>query len=473
MSLAVFALSAIALLATTPGPPTARSEASGELYVSPSGPAHVEVRFAVVDPAPDEITRIAVNPTVGYDSDARFESSVNARVGRGEWESERHDRYGIPLDPAECASGCEVVATIDATWRGKPEPGMRVAWTLELEVEYLNRVPEEATSTTAISGDEVPPRLTWLALGALLAVAAGVGMWLTRPRWPALRLVLAAGLLVPAAWPLVLLAGDVERWLAGQLIIGTETLVLVSAGVLLAIGVAVGMARAVGGRVAVLSAVGWMAALTLGYVWWAIAINVGTYRPHEMIALTAALGVSAAAAITAVPIRIGSAEMRSIGAGTTLIMAIQGMLVVIAILVAGTAFVAFAGTLLSGRAPDLAMLGAVLAAIAVAALFTFGWLDWRQGSMRNIYISNSIALVAAFGLGIIVLLQGDMSLLSVGIELRVLAALVMATVLVGTIGLRVVDPPLADEKGDAEGGERYEIGRIADEEDGVGLRDGT
>lgn len=472
-AVALFAFSSLALLATTPGPPTARAEASGEVFVAPDEPDHLEVRFTVVDPAPDEITRVAVNRLIGSGPDDRLDVSVSAAIGDG-GRSQSGAAYRIELDPAECVAGCEVVATIDAAWRGQPEAGLRVSWWVELEVEYGHRVPAAAISATVVSGgDAFPPRLVWLGMGALLAVAAAVGLRLTRPRLAALRLVLAAGLLAVAAWPLAMLGPYLERWLAARLIIGVETLALAGAGLALGTGVAVGIVRTAGGRPTVLRLVGWIAALVIGYAWWALAINLGTYRPHEMTAVTVALGVFAAAAITAVPLHAAGEPRPTVGLGTSLVMAIQVLLLGIVLLVAVASLVAFVVGTLGGAVPDLASLGGVLVAIAFAGLFMFGWLDWRRGSMRNILIVNSVAVVAALGLGTVVLLQGDSSLFSVGIELRVLAVLVMVTVLVGAIGLRVVDPPLAEDERDGEDGQGDEVPRVADEEDPIRLGDGA
>lgn len=475
LAAALFAVSSLALLATTPAPPTARSEATGELYVAPGLPAHVDVRFTVADPQPDEITRLAINRMVGYDPDDRFESVVTAAIeGRGNPTPGSRDWFAIDLDPAACATGCEIVATIDAVWKGDPEPGLRVAWALELEVEYRSHVPEDGiTRTTSSGGDAAPPRLAWLGIGALLAAAVGVGLWLTGRRLARLRLALAGGLLLVAAWPVVAFSHYLGRFLEGRLAFGTESVALLAAGLALGISVGIGMVRAARGRSTVLRVVGWMAALVLGYAWWAIAINLGTYRPHEMVAITASLGVFAGSAITSVPIGASTRARRSAGIGASLVMAIQAFLLAIALLVAGGAFAWLAIATVGGDVPNLAALGAVLTAIALAGLFVSGWLDWRRGSLRNIMIGNSVAVVTALGLGTIVLLQGEGGLLSTGVEIRVLAALLMITVLVGAIGLRVVDPPLADDERDGEGRQGDEIRRIADEEDDAGLGDRT
>lgn len=468
-----FVASILALVATTPGPPTARADASGEFHVAPGEPARVEARFTVPNPAPEEIVRVAVNRIVGYDPDARFEVVVAAGiVGWSDPELISPSSHDLSLDPNGCTGGCDVVATIDAAWLGSPAAGVRVAWTLELEVEYRNTVPGDALAASVTSGDEAPPRLTWLALGASLAVAVGIGLWLARPRLIGLRLLLAAGLLAAAAWPIVTLGPYLERWLASRLIIGSETVAIAVAATLLAIAVAVAIARAIRGRATLLRVVGWIAALLIGYVWWAVAMNFGTYRPHELTAITAALGVFVAAAVTAEPMAGATAPRRTAGPGTSLVMAVQALLLCSALLAAGAGFVALVLSLAGGRPPDLGSLGLTLALIALAALFTFGWLDWRRGSMRNILIANAVALVAALGLGTAVLAQGEGSFLSIGVELRVLAALVMATVVIGAIGLRVVDPPVAYEEWDGEAGQGDEVAGVSNEENRARLDDG-
>lgn len=450
----------------------ARSEVSGELYVAPGQPAHVEARFTIADPDPDEITRLTINRTVGHDPDGRFESVVTAAIeGWGDPAPDR-DWFAIGLEPAACAAGCEVVATIDAVWTGDPQPGLRVAWALELEVEYRSHVPEEAiVRTVSRGGDAAPPRLTWLGIGALVAAAAGVGLWLTRPRLAMLRLALAGGLLLVAAVPVVAFGHYLGRVLEGRLTSGMESVALLAAGLVLGIGVAIGIVRAARGRATVLRVIGWTAALALGYAWWAIAINLGTYRPHEMVAITASLGAFAGSAITSVPIGISAGVSRTAGVGTSLVMAIQAFMLAIVLLVAGGAVLWLAIGTVGGDLPDLAALGAVLVAIALAAVFVTGWLDWRRGSLSRIIAVNSVAVVVAIGLGGLVLLQPEGSLFSIGIEMRVLAALLMITVLVGAIGLRLVDPPLADDERDRKDRQGDEVRRVADEDDQAGLGD--
>lgn len=471
-ALAVLVVASVALIATTPGPPTARVDASGEVAVAPDDPGEVEVRFGVADPGENRIVRVSVHAAVPGGGDPRVHATAGAVV-TGQEEAGAIGVGALELDPTDCARGCEVVTTLTASWVGPPELEVRTAWRVELAVEYESDVSgEDPVSASVVRGHEpAAPRIAWPAFGAALAALAGVALVAWGGSLGLVRLVLAAGIAVPAAIALIPTLPYLSAMPARFAVrIDWEAILAAGAALALILAAGVGVWRAALGMDAVLRVVGWLAALGVGLAWWQVVDHMPAYRGHELVLLTFALALPCAAAIGGAPVRGPARATRRIGAALSLVIAAQLLMAGASLLVAGALVLSFLASLLSpgARAPDVGSLAMGSIPLLVAVGFVAGLWAWRRGSRAVLLAADApLALVVVLGAGWM-LLQPETGFLAPTPESRVVGVLAALTVLGAMAGVVVLPPPVADdEQGQGEGGQGHQIPRVPREGDGV------
>lgn len=468
--MAVLLLSCGALLATSPGAPTARQEASGEVAVARGAPGEIEVRFEVAEPESEDIMRMRVEIIVDGQTDPRLSARASTRVDGRAAVAE----IGGGIDPAACRDGCEVVASVVVASVDESELELRTAWSVRLEVEYRSSVPAGAASTRVVRGnDPYVPRDAWVVLGAGIAAIAGVAFSLLGDRFGAARLLLAAGMVVPGG--AVLLDPARSSVIAPAASLGRidwDAVLLLGLALALVASVAIGLWRASFGRATVLRVVGWLNAITIGFAWWWIVADLGTYRPHEIVAATLALGLPIVAAITSVPIGVEWRHARRIGVLTSLVIGAQLLMAAAAVAAGVAGIVAFVDNALD-RGPDPLTLGLAAVGVALVWQFVHGLRAWRRGRQAPLFIADvAVGLVVLPG-AFFLFSQPEGGFFTIGVELRVLAAMAVGVVLVGGVGLGLVDPPLAEDQREREGGQRDEVPGIPGEGDRARSDDGA
>lgn len=443
-AIAVLALACIALIATSPGAPTLRADASGELAVSPERPGEVQVRFAVADPAPTNITRLQVFAVVYGDSDPRLSARASAVV-TGSQNQVAGVGY-LTLDHAACARGCEVITNVVASWSGQPGSGVRTRWEAEIEVQYESGPPQSsAVTATVVGGGPSIPRVTWMLFGVVLAVAAAVFLVATGDRFGRARLFLAAGLFLPPAIGLGLFVEQTSSVPPGvTLMVDVTTYAMLAAAVALILGASVGVWRAWHGRDAMLRVVGWLGALGIGLSWWFAVDHMGVYRPSEVTLLTFAFLLPSAVAIGGAP-RLEAVTERRVGPILALVIAAQLLMAAASVFAAGAVVFAFVASLLAPvpRLPDIGSFAYALVPILIAGGMVVGLWSWRRGYRGTLIAANVPVVLVVLAGAAWSLLAGEGGLLVPSPEIRLIAVVAGALALVGIVGVLVVTPTWA------------------------------
>jgi hypothetical protein len=475
-----------ALLATSYSP-TAYGDASGEMTVGPGDPTEVLVRFSVPAEGADRIARIAVDMFTRASTDARLSVATLASISGTD---ALEPGPNAELDPVGCDAGCTIEASFVARMVAPSQGPLVTDWRTEARVDYESSEPTRELPTTVVSsGGVLMPRATWVVIGVVLAAAAAAGFVALGPRFAIPRLVLAAALLVLAAWPWVQVAPYLLPGRAVSLYFDWQTALILGGSVVVLVGVAAGLWRAWRGRPTVLRVIGTVGALLLGFLWWQLVESLPAYRPHEVALYTLGIMLPASAAMTAAPAREDSHDPRpAISLATAIVIAAQALMALVAFAAAGAVIlsvVAFVVNLIVRpevqRSLDLLAVAAVVIPIAVAWQFVIGLLAWRRGRWRPLFVADVPVALAVIALTIFVLVQGERDLLSFDAAAKVLAVIGALVVLIGTIGVGLVRPPVsvsgsepappADDERDEQRRHGDEVRRVGDEGHGTELGD--
>ena len=229
---AVLALAAIALLATSAPLPTLHSQVVGEATLSPGETVERELRIHL-DPeaGPPSLARVSV----GFESSVGLSRSYTDQATAE--LTEAHDAFGsFPADEdasARCAEGCDLVYRIDL--RAGPDvlPASVARYTADVEFQFRSGpYPDAAWLTTELDGAASgPPSPLWAFLAGLVALVAGIaaGPAVARqlgPAWPRRSTIaLIVLLLAPLVWLYVTrLVSVLAQW--DQLRLGSPLYVL-------------------------------------------------------------------------------------------------------------------------------------------------------------------------------------------------------------------------------------------------------
>jgi len=477
-SVAVLIASCIAILATTPGPPTQTAESSGDVSVGPTAPAEIVVRYGISEAAATGAEGIQIR--FMWESgflDRRLSMTSSAVIDAQTFAG---SGFAVEVPPAVCRGGCTIQATARVSWNGPAEDSLRIGWDSELEITYDSLVPASPLTATVVSGTAPPiRRVGWFAIGILGAVLVAAACARGGTRLRRVRLALAAAALLPAAWllwwSLAVIAAPYS-WAFGDAL---EALAVAAGAAVAAASLAYGLWRALRGNATALRVAGWVAAVVVGFFTWIGVMASLSYRPHEVVLLTLGLGVPIGAAITAVapgaepPTRTGT-----VSAGTAIVVAAQLLMFGLVLLVCGylaVALVVGGGSAVRG---DLGSIAFGVVPFLVLTAFIAGLRSWRHGHRRWLAIANIPVALAVLVAGAWSIVQPEDGFLAISIELKVFSSLAILVVLVGVIGMWLVTPPLVspdsaptDDQGDKERGQRDEVARIPDEGDGDDLGD--
>jgi hypothetical protein len=366
------------------------------------------------------------------------------------------------------------------------EGPLRTDWTTEARVDYESSEPTRELATTVVElGGAGPPRAAWVLAGIALASVVAVGFVALGRGFAMPRLVLAAALMVMAAWPWIDVAPYLLPGSAVTLYVDWQTvLVLGGAGVVLA-GVAAGLWRAWNGRPTVLRVIGAVAALLVGFLWWQLVEHLPAYRPHEVALYTLGIMLPASAAMTAAPVREDAAQpRRAVGVATAIVIAAQALMALVAFAAAAGAILSVVAFVVRLFTPpeaqpyfDPLAVAAVVIPVTVGWQFAVGLLAWRRGRWRPLFVADVPVTLAVIALTIFVLVQPDRGFLSFDAPVRVLAVVAALVALVGTAGVGLVPPPVSasgsqsapppDDDRDQQRREDDEIGRVGDEGHGT------
>jgi hypothetical protein len=466
-ALGMLVASCAAILATSPGDPTAAAAVEGDVAVEPGNPAEIVVQFEVA--APDstiEMNRAQIRFFTGFFA-PEFSELVTATADGFEVGPNDTSELALPL--VVCRDGCEVVMRAVITWnQSSPADALRARWNAELSVVYENSVPPGTPVTARTVEGDGPPigRHGWLILGAVITALSGAAGIALGGRLARVRLGLAALGVIPPAWFLWELSAYGFTDPFGSLDPGT---LLIAAGVaLLGIGLVVGVVRTSRGDPVALPAAGWAYLVIVGYFLWLGVEHFATYRPHEVALLAAGLALPGMAALTAVPPqRLAPAGLRF---GTSFVMASMIAEFAVTLAVAGGLVLAFVVSLVGpGARIDGTMLLGVIP-ILVAAGFVLGFQAWPAGDRRFLGVASTATLLVLIPV-LIVTVDGLGGLLFFPLELAAVAAICLVVNLLGLIGLFNFPPPGAgrpappDHQGDEERGEHEQVARVADELD--------
>lgn len=430
VAIALLAVACVALVATSPLPPTASESVEGDVSIGPGDPTEVRARFTVSPPGADSIQDVQVVFDVPPSTllDARLNATADGRPP--ELEQSFHSLY---LPTGACTDdGCVIDAWADLAWAGPPADPVRVRWQIGLKVEYSRRVPEPSPVSGIIIAGVGPavPRLGWLGIGSLLGLLTAVVWTRMGRRWSGLRQSIATVSLVPIV-VLGLTAGvhppdDPQRWII-------MLLAIVLAAML--IGGIIGLH---GGNSLLLPMFGWLYIGCIGFFVWLAVRDAHVYRPHEAVAIGFVVVAAGVAAITSAP--LAKPPMRLLAnLGTSLVAASQVAELLVAATIAGlSAFLVIAEFV---RRPSLVVLLAAIP-LFVMWLFIIGLRRWFRGARGILLLANCVMLVPALFLVLATLAQGPGSLFIVTDEASVFVVLFLATVLVGIVGAAVVPPPV-------------------------------
>lgn len=482
-ALAALAISVIAIIATTPGPPTARAEAEGDIGVGPNEAARVIVRYAVPHDRAGEITSIEITQVVARGrSDPRFRVTTYGIVADRQYGTSYGD---VSVPPADCRDGCSIDAVIEVEWARSDEAALRMGWTSELAVVYESNVPSEEPGVEVVAEGAPPiPRAGWLAIGAGAAALATLGLSALGPRLRRVRLVVAGLALVPALW---LLWGTAEILLSPLFLspfgVDLETLGYGGGALVLGAVLVLGLWRAAHGRVTLLRVAGWIELVVVGFTTWVTVSGLPTYRPHELAFLGLGLGAPIGAAITAHPLRDrGSSGGPSVPTATALVITAQLLMLGLVVVVDGYLIIVGATSFVRGHL-RLELASVAIGALAIAILWGYisGLIEWRAGSRLLLGISSAPVALLVGAAGALAIAQGEGGLLSFRWEAKVAAALAILVALVGAVGVWLVPPPLtassvidaagADDERRDERPESNEVPGVTDEGDGDDARD--
>lgn len=479
-AIAMLVASCAAILATTPGEPTARASVEGDVAVGPGRPAEVTVRFVVAPGGPSGMDR----GTISFFSDFLansfsdgFTTPIEQRVvavadGVELIPEEGTSRLGLPT--RVCGDGCEGELRAVLTWTGEPGDSMRAQWVSELSVVYESFVPSGQPVTATIVEGHAPPlgRHLWVMAGALLAALAG-GAWVVLgDRLARVRLTVAALGLLPPGWVLAqYLTADLSVLLR---FLDYGTLLILLTAVVVFAGLVVGVVRTWRGDTTAMPAAGWGYLVSVGFLGWLAIERFATYRPHEVALLAAGLALPGLAALTAVSPQgpVASARRRF---GTSFTMA--ALLAQFAATAGVAAFlvIGLVVSLVSGRGRldgGTALLG--LIPFAVAAAFMIGFQRWPSGDRRLLGVASTATLLVLIPL-LLFVLSGQGGFFVFPVEMAAVLGICFVVNLAGLIGLAIFPPPArvtdaggaspTQDEGDGERGQRDEVARVADEDD--------
>ena len=465
-AIAMLIASCAAILATTPGEPTASAAVEGDVGVGPDDPAEIVVLF-VVEPS-DQMDRGSIRFSSGFYSSPVTQDvtadadGVPARAG--------DDPSVLVLPIRVCRDGCEVELRAMLTWRGEPGDVLRARWTSELSVVYENAEPPgEPVKATIVEGHgPAAGRIVWLLTGALAALLTGAGWIVLGGRLPRLRLGLAALSVLPPLWGL----GQVATLDVRYLLLDEGTLITLAVAALLVAALAVGLGLTSRGSSIALPAAGWTYLVVVAFLLVLAVIHFATYRPHEVALLVFGFLAPGVAAVTAVPPGGPIASLR-LRLGTSFVLA--SVVAELAVAVAAACYIVLSFVLLlargSGGDPTAALVAVVPIVIAVG--FVIGLRRWFSDGGR-------LALGLASGVTLLVLvpplifIAGGQGGLTVFPDVTAAMILVCFAVnLLGLIGLVVFPTPAdarpraphRDRERDEERGEGQQVARIPGEPD--------
>ena len=204
---AVLALAAIALLATSAPLPTLHSQVVGEAALSPGETVERELRIHL-DPeaGPPSLARVSVGFESSIGLSRSYTDQATAEL------TEAHDAFGsFPVDEdasPRCAEGCDLVYRIDL--RAGPDvlPASVARYTADVEFQFRSGpYPDAAWLTTELDGAASgPPSPLWAFLAGVVGLVAGIaaGPAVARrlgPAWPRRSTIaLIVLLLAPLVW---------------------------------------------------------------------------------------------------------------------------------------------------------------------------------------------------------------------------------------------------------------------------------
>jgi hypothetical protein len=469
-ALGMLLASCLAILATTPGEPTAYASVEGDVAVALDMATEVVVRFVVAPEGAAEIDRgsmYLVTGSYGSPIDV-IVTAVADGVAVGP-----DDVSSLALPLGACRDGCDVDMRAVMTWIGPPGDGVRTRWNAKLAVVYENSVPQgEPVTATTIQGDWPPGgRHVWLVVGAFIVGLSGAGWIGLGGRLARVRLGLAALGVLPPAWLLLRFASAG----LGRLLLQSdyEDLLGIAVAILLVIGLGVGLVRTARGDPVALPAAGWAYLVIAGYCLWLVVENFATYRPHELALLAVGLGIPGIAALTAVPPAkpIVPARLRF---GTSFVMA--ALIAEFAVTV-GVASVLIVGFVISavgrGAIADVFSVLLGLIPILVAAGFVIGFRRWPSGDLRFLGAVSTATLLVFVPL-LLFIFTNQGGLIVITVELAAVVVICFVVNLVGLVGLLIFpapgqpDGPRAaptdDERHD-EGGQGDEVAGVPGELD--------
>lgn len=470
-ALGMLVASCAAILATTPGEPTASAAVEGEVAVAPDSPSEVVVRFVVSSDGAEEIDRGSILFSSDFFTES-FATPIDLRVTAvadgvdADPDSDWQRSFVLPM--RACRDGCDVEVRALMTWTGPPGDGMRARWNAGLSVVYENSVPPGEPVTATIVDGQSPPlgRNTWLAVGAFLALVAGAVCVAIGSRLSRIRIGLAALAVLPPAWLLVQFAvvdlGKLLRYF------DWATVLVVLTAVLLAVALVVGVVRTARGDPIALPAAGWAYLVIVGYLLWLRVDDFGTYRPHELVVLTASLAIPGMAAVTAMPPErpIASASRRF---GTSFVMAalIAEFAVTVGVAVGILAAFVLSIATRGGRVD----VGPVLLAglpLLVAVGFVRGFRRWPSGDRRFLGAASTATFLVLLLL-MFFTFSGQGGFFIIRLEAAAVVVICFVVNLAGLIGLEIFPPPARSDPPDHEGhderGQREQVAGVADEAD--------
>lgn len=210
-ALAILALSAFALVATTPSLPTLEDRVIGEVVLGPGESTERELRIHV-DPAADAATTgtisLAFQAASGlqatYTRDATL-SLVAASDSAGAFPA----RNDFPVE--RCADGCDLVYRIGIATGSAVLPGSVIRYEVgaEMRFDYSTGRLDPSYLRLDLEGRATGPVVPiWSILAGLFALVGGIAagpaldraLGPRRRRWPAFVLIVVAGGLI--AWTL-------------------------------------------------------------------------------------------------------------------------------------------------------------------------------------------------------------------------------------------------------------------------------
>jgi hypothetical protein len=296
-------------------------------------------------------------------------------------------------------------------------------------------------------------------VGALMLLATvPLARWKSRAALR-LRLATAGGLAMVGALAGLSSASFLWYEIGGRVVLHWEEIAAGLAGTALVAATLVGIARAARGRDSMLRVVGWLALITFATTWWLVAEGMGTYRPYEIATLTLLLGLPPVAAIGGV----GASRVGTIG---SLVIACQVLMFAATLLVSAAMVVALLASVVGqGRVPDIGSLLIGAIPVVVAVEFAIALQRWRHGGRGALLVANLAVGFVVILAGGWVLLLPEGGLLSATPELRVLSAVAVGVVVVGTLGALLMKPPATDDDRDENGREREQVGGIPGELD--------